>query len=72
MEGPEDRPIFRYDNAHKYRGHSDEHHKHCFDPSNWEEIGRPVWVGRDQWPHLDEIIEELREWWEDSGQHLRW
>ncbi len=24
MEGPDDRPIFRYDNAHTYRGHADE------------------------------------------------
>lgn len=70
MEGPDDRPIFRYDNAHTYRGHADEHHKHSRDPSTWEEFGRPIWVGRDQWPHLNDIIEELREWWETTGRHL--
>ncbi len=41
-----------------------------FDPFTWEEIGRPIWVDRDQWPHLGDIIEELREWWETTGRHL--
>lgn len=72
VEGKQDRPIFRYDNAHRYarEGHADEHHKHRFDPATWQEIEPPEWIGRDRWPHLNEVIEELREWWETTGQFL--
>jgi hypothetical protein len=72
VEGPEDRPIFRYDNAHRYarEGHADEHHKHRFDPATWQEIEPPTWVGYHGWPHLSDVIEELLAWWDSIGQHL--
>lgn len=72
LEGPLDRPIFRYDNAHAYsrEGHTDEHHKHRFDPATWQEIEPPEWIGRARWPHLSEVVEELAEWWRTTGQHL--
>jgi len=72
IEGPADRPIFRYDNAHRYvkEGHEDDHHRHRFDHATWLEIEPPEWVGRDQWPHPTEVIEELRAWWASTGQLL--
>lgn len=72
VAGAQDRAIFRYDNAHRYarEGHEDEHHKHRFDSATWQEIEPPVWVGRERWPHLSNVIEELIEWWESTGQHL--
>ncbi len=51
--------------CHGYAGHKDEHHKHI-----WEQIDPPEWVGRSGWPHLNEVIEELQDWWEETGQHL--
>lgn len=70
--GPRDRPIFRYDNAHPYsiEGHHDAHHRHRFDHVTWEEIEPPEWVGRDRWPHLDEVVRELMAWWETTGRNL--
>lgn len=70
LEGPLDRPIFRYDNAHVYRreGHADEHHKHRFDSTTWQEIEPPEWIGRARWPHLSEVVEELESWWRTTGQ----
>lgn len=72
FEGPVDRPIFRYDNDHRYsrEGHPDEHHKHRFDPVTWQEIEPPEWVGRDRWPHLSDVLEELWEWWREVGRGL--
>lgn len=70
VEGEKNRPIFRYDNAHRHPHHEDEHHRHRYDPSTWDEIVPPEWVGRDNWPHLNEVVEELREWWEATGQRL--
>lgn len=72
IEGRSDRPILRYDNAHRYarEGHEDEHHKHRFDASTWQEIEPPEWIGRQRWPHLSEVIEELRDWWITTRQHL--
>ncbi|MGI8642707.1 MAG: toxin-antitoxin system TumE family protein [Thermomicrobiales bacterium] len=72
IEGRQDRPIFRYDNAHAYsrEGHADEHHKHRFDPTTWQEIKPPEWIGRARWPHLSEVVEELEAWWRTAGQHL--
>lgn len=72
VEGSEDRPIFRYDNAHRYgwEGQGGEHHKHRYDHSSRQETEPPEWIGRDGWPHLHEVIEELRAWWEGTGRHL--
>lgn len=72
VEGQQDRPIFRYDNAHRYirEGHEDDHHKHRYDYANWQEVEPPEWIGRDRWPHLNEVIEEVNQWWEAIGQHL--
>ena len=63
------RSIFRYDNAHRYdrAGHADEHHKHVFDSSG-QEAANPTWIGRDQWPTLGEVLEELEEWWQETGR----
>jgi len=72
VEGDEDRPIFRYDNAHPYPSHADSYHKHRFDHTTWKEIKPPVWIGRAHWPHLSDVIEELRVWWEQTGQFLDW
>lgn len=72
VAGERDRAIFRYDNAHRYtrEGHEDEHHKHQFDHTGWQEIEPPVWVGRERWPHLSEVIEELIAWWDATAQYL--
>lgn len=51
------RPLFRYDNAHRYPGHRDAHHRHHFD-----EDGNPTrieWVGEAGWPTLNDVIKEL-------------
>lgn len=70
IESAKDRLIFRYDNAHSHEGHADEHHKHRYDPSTWQAITPVEWIGHDRWPHLNVVIEELREWWESTGQFL--
>jgi hypothetical protein len=70
IEGSQARSIFRYDNAHPYEGHQDDHHKHCFDHRTWRPILPPEWVGKDGWPHLSDVIEELRTWWYETGQYL--
>jgi hypothetical protein len=70
IAGRADRPIFRYDNAHPHPGHIDEHHKHLFDLQTWREIKPPVCVTRAGWPTLGQVIEELFEWWEETGQFL--
>ncbi|MCA9876209.1 MAG: hypothetical protein KC442_00445 [Thermomicrobiales bacterium] len=62
------RTIFRYDTAHPYAGHPDNYHKHLFDHETWREIGTPIWIGRQQWPSLAEVIDELRAWWETTGR----
>ena len=70
VEGLSDRPIFRYDNSDTKAGHQDAHHKHRFDHTTWQEIVPPLWVGEEAWPHLSEVVEELRDWWEEEGKHL--
>jgi hypothetical protein len=70
LEDGENRPIFRYDNAHPYRGHADDYHRHRFDPTTWEEIDPPEWIGRENWPHLSDVIDELHGWWDAIGQFL--
>jgi hypothetical protein len=70
IEGSEDRPIFRYDNAHAYPGHPDAHHRHRFDHANGKRIDPPDWVGEAGWPHLSDVIDELQEWWTETGRFL--
>jgi hypothetical protein len=60
--------VFRYDNEHPWLlhpGHPDPHHKHLFDWRAKREIKppSPVWVGANNWPHLDRVIEDAREWY---------
>jgi hypothetical protein len=52
--------LFRYDNDHQYRreGHPDAHHKHVYDRNGNEQV---VWVGRENWPTLHKVIDELYE-----------
>src|SRR5690606_41520456 len=59
------RQIFRYDNSHVYveEGHEDAFHKHQFSFRTWKEIEPPVWIGRQNWPELSKVIDELYEWW---------
>lgn len=54
------RELFRYDNDHQYsrEGHLDAHHKHVYDRHGKEQV---VWVGRDNWPTLHKVIDELYE-----------
>ena len=70
IAGRSDRPIFRYDNAHPHPGHEDEHHKHIFNPVTWREIKPPVCVTRSGWPTLGQVIQELFDWWQETGQFL--
>lgn len=70
LEGREARSIFRYDNAHPYPGHPDNYHRHRFDPATWQEIDPPTWIGRANWPHLSDAIEELATWWDETGRFL--
>lgn len=53
--------IVRYDNVHKHNGHRDEYHKHDGDPFAGTEHPA-VWVGRDNWPTLADVIREVRGW----------
>lgn len=67
------REIFRYDNVHPYtrEGHADAYHKHVFDPSTGTELPHsPEWVGLPDWPTLREVLDELFEWWQETGQYL--
>src|SRR5262245_6799316 len=50
-------PLFRYDNAHSWPGHKDEHHKHIY-PYPFEDRNDVVWMGVAGWPMLSEVIEE--------------
>ena len=58
------RQIFRYDNAHIYthEAHPDAFHKHVFNDRTWKEIDVEH-VGREKFPTLLEVIDELYDWW---------
>lgn len=58
------RQIFRYDNDHAYEreGHPDAFHKHIFSDRTWREI-EVVHIGRENFPTLAEVIDELYQWW---------
>jgi hypothetical protein len=68
VAGREDRPIFRYDNAHRHAGHPDPHHRHRFDHHYWVEIRPPEWIGAERAPDLTAVITELRTWWQTIGR----
>jgi len=68
--GETPRSIFRYDNAHPYTEHPDDHHKHFYDLVTWQEVDPPQWVGRNALPTLAEVLEELYDWWNETGQFL--
>lgn len=65
FSSPPVRPIFRYDNAHGFPDldHRDHFHKHVFSNRTWREIEPPLWIGRHNWPHLNQVIDELYTWW---------
>lgn len=72
---PVPRSIFRYDNAHggyTELGHADEHHKHVYNIQSGKADFPPEWIGRARWPVLSEVIDELRRWWEATGQRIEW
>jgi len=53
---PENRAIFRFDNAHGV------HEKHVFDPVTGVEFGPPRELTREEWPHLSECLDMLEAW----------
>jgi hypothetical protein len=70
--------VFRWDNDHPYwlhPGHPDPHHKHLFDWRTGDELKdpptySPQWVGADDWPHLNEVIEQARNWYHANSAEL--
>jgi hypothetical protein len=58
---PENRAIFRFDNAHGV------HEQHVFDPVSGEELGRPRELTREEWPHLCECLDLLEAWCFEYG-----
>jgi len=64
--------IFRYDNAHDgYHGHPDAFHKHVFSPLTWRAVFPPEHVGIENWPTLQEVLDELYQWWLDHRDNSR-
>ena len=66
------RQIFRYDNAHAYsrEGHPDAYHKHVFSPVSWKET-EVIHIGRERWPTLQQVIDELFDWWQQHKDDER-
>jgi len=58
---PENRAIFRFDNAHGV------HEQHIFDPVTGAELGPPRELTRDEWPHLNECLDLLEAWCFEYG-----
>jgi hypothetical protein len=58
---PNNRNIFRFDNAHGV------HEQHVFDPETGEELGLPRQLTRDEWPHLSECLDMLEAWCFEYG-----
>lgn len=69
---PPVREIFRYDNAHVYskEGHPDAYHKHVFSPFTWKQID-VAHIGRQDWPTLQDVIDELFDWWQKHKEDPR-
>ncbi len=59
--------ILRYDNQddeYLREGHLDEHHKHLFDWRTGQEMGNsPVWIGRQGWLTLGDVLQEIQDWY---------
>lgn len=72
FEGAQARSILRYDNSHSYlrEGHPAPHHKHRFDHRTWQEFTPPEWIGAANRPHLSDVVEESRQWWQSTGHSL--
>lgn len=66
------REIFRYDNDHTYtrEGHPDAYHKHVFSTVTWKQA-EVVHIGREKFPTLLNVIDELYEWWCDHKDDER-
>lgn len=63
--------LLRHDNAHKYRGHADEHHRHDFDWQTGKHLpGSPSWVGPHGWPTLGRFVEEVEQWYWKHREEL--
>lgn len=63
--------VFRYDNAEHYSEHPDVHHRHDFNWRTGDELSSsPRWVGAEDWPRLDEVIREARDWYYDNRPDL--
>lgn len=60
--------ILRYDNAHHFREHPDAFHKHLFtlhgEPASVQH------VGREHFPTLRNVIDEVFEWWQQHRDNL--
>lgn len=66
------RQVFRYDNDHVYvrEGHPDAYHKHVFSTVTWKETA-VVHIGRENWPTLQKVIDELFDWWQEHKDDER-
>jgi hypothetical protein len=60
---PPIREIFRYDNAHRYPGHPDAFHRHAFNTQTWKALFPPEHIGRENFPTLSDVINEVEQWW---------
>lgn len=40
-------------------------------PLTGDPVGPPAWTGADRWPTLAQVLDELHEWWHETGQFLR-
>lgn len=64
LSGQRGANIFRYDNAHSYKDHPDDHHKHYYDWHTGRQLeDRLEWIGEERWPHLSEVIAEAHGWY---------
>ncbi len=57
--------ILRYDSPHEHRP---THHVHRYDVLNGDKIGR---IEPCAWPHLGDVVEELRTWYYDNFDKLQ-
>lgn len=63
QRGAVDRPILRYDNAHRWLNQPDAHHCHRFDRETGQESGPPLWIGEGSHPRLGDVVREVYERW---------
>ena len=63
--------VLRYDNCHPRTGHPDDHHKHEFDwRLNEQGEGRVIWVGAANWLTLNQVIMEVKDWYQHNKKEL--